>query len=44
MIAGNIKINDIPKLKNIEYFIDIKWIFRKQEMEKRFTKNKLFFK
>ena len=29
MIAGNIKIDDIPNFKNKDYFIDLKWCIRK---------------
>ena len=43
MIAGNINIDNIPNLKNTDYFIDLSGSLENKR-KKRFTKNRLFFK
>ena len=38
MIAGNIKIDNIPNLKNIDYFIDLSGSLENEEGKKKIYK------
>jgi len=44
MIAGDIKIDNIPIIKNKDYIIDVSGSLENEEGKKRFGQNKLFFK
>ena len=44
MIAGNINIDNIPKLKNTNFYIDLSGSLENKEGKKRFAENRLFFK